>query len=123
MRLDLPIKIESLQNMSHHWRVRHHLARSQRHAVYYAMVSVRPAIPPLPVHVKLTRIAPRPLDAHDNLRIGWKAIVDVIAEWYGIKDNDPRISFEYKQERGEPKTYEARIEFMVPRGTDHKEVA
>ena len=60
--------------------------------------------------VTITRVAPRPLDSHDNLRSSLKAVVDGISDWLGVKDNDERIEWAYAQERGAPKTYAVRIE-------------
>lgn len=57
--------------------------------------------PPLPVVVRLTRVGsgPRPLDG-DNLQRALKAVRDVVAEWLGADDADPRIRWRYKQRRG-----------------------
>jgi len=52
------------------------------------------------VHVTLTRIAPRMLDDHDNLRMAFKAQVDSVAQWLGLRsDRDPRIAFSFAQEK------------------------
>lgn len=58
----------------------------------------------------LVRIAPRELDRHENLPMAFKAVVDGIADWFGINDRDKRLSFEYEQESfSEPHTYGCRI--------------
>lgn len=56
--------------------------------------------PPLPVVVWLTRVGSgtRPLD-DDNLQRALKAVRDVVAEWLGADDADPRIRWRYKQRR------------------------
>lgn len=62
----------------------------------------------LPVDVTITRIAPRKLD-DDNLAASAKSVRDGIADALGCKDNDPRVSWAYTQERGAPKAYAVRI--------------
>ena len=64
----------------------------------------------LPVTVKLTRIGPRTMDS-DNCIAGLKACRDGIAARLGVDDADPRITWEYAQERGE---YGLRVE-ITPR--------
>jgi hypothetical protein len=59
--------------------------------------------------VRLTRIAPRQLD-DDNLRGSLKAARDGVADWLGVPDNDPRIRWDYAQEKGKPKTYAVRVD-------------
>ena len=108
MIVTMPIHTVSELNQREHWTVRVHRRRAQRAAVVLLLPKDRP---PLPVTVTLTRIAPRKIDKHDNYRSCFKAIVDEIAHIYGVKDDDPRITWEYgEQERGEPKEYAVRIE-------------
>lgn len=59
--------------------------------------------------VTLTRIAPRRLDSHDNLRSGFKGAADQIAHELVIDDGDSRIEWRYAQERGKPREYAVRI--------------
>jgi len=47
--------------------------------------------------VTIVQLRRRLLDDHDNLRASLKAFVDGIAEIVGIKDNDPRVVWEYGQ--------------------------
>jgi hypothetical protein len=52
--------------------------------------------------IRLTRVtAPRGkiLD-DDNLRGCLKAVRDGVADWLGINDNDPRVSWHYAQRNG-----------------------
>lgn len=108
--VELPIKTTSeLNRASHeHWRKRHERMKEQR--VYTRLLvaarwrSIRPRIE-LPVIVTLTRIAPRELDAHDNLPGSMKAIVDGVADALGVKDKDKRVRWAYDQKKGPPKTY------------------
>ncbi len=48
--------------------------------------------------VTLTRVAPRELDSHDNLRTSLKPIADAVTDLVGLpNDRDPRISWKYAQ--------------------------
>ena len=66
--------------------------------------------PRLPCKVTLTRIAPRKMDSHDNLRAAMKPIVDTLAAIIGVDDGDPQVTWDYDQARGEPRTYAVRVE-------------
>lgn len=58
------------------------------------------------IRVTITRIAPRKLDEHDGLRTALKSVVDGIADGLGFKrDDDPRLVWQYKQERGRVREY------------------
>jgi hypothetical protein len=59
--------------------------------------------------ITLTRIAPRELDAHDGLRSALKPVVDGVADFFGCKDNDPRLSWQYEQRRGRVREYAVEI--------------
>jgi hypothetical protein len=50
-----------------------------------------------PYHVTLFRIGKKKLDEHDNLQPAFKAIVDGICEALGMKDHDPKLTFDYYQ--------------------------
>lgn len=102
IRVDLPLRIVSCANLREHWAKRANRARSHR------LAAIAVPMHPLPCVVTLTRIAPRELD-DDNLRSGFKALRDGIADRLGVNDNDPRVRWEYGQERGAPKQYAARV--------------
>ena len=116
----VPIRIESELNCRDHWATRKRRKDKQREAVYWGY---RGAIPqsgtllskcPFPAYarlvVTLTRIAPRRItDEHDNLRSGWKGVVDLLAELLNADDGDGRIQWRYEQEKGRPKEYAARV--------------
>ncbi len=60
--------------------------------------------------ITLTRIAPRELDGHDNLRTAMKHVVDGITDALGLKsDRDPRLTWAYEQERGRPRQYAVEV--------------
>ncbi len=53
------------------------------------------------VRVQLISVRKRLSDEHDNLRIGWKALIDAIAGWLGLDDADGRVRWEVRQIQGE----------------------
>lgn len=100
---DLPLRIESTMNKREHWGKRAQRTKLHR----FASIAVQPH--PLPCVVRLIRIAPRKLD-DDNNTAGFKALRDGIAKRLGVDDADPRVRWEYDQERGRAKEYAVRIE-------------
>ena len=110
---EFPVRLDSASNSRHdHWAQRHKLAAEQRLVGCNAGAGLARVLaaqgPVLPCRVVLTRIAPRALD-DDNLRGAFKAVRDGVADALGIRDNDPRVKFEYEQERGAPKEYGFRV--------------
>ncbi|NII53568.1 endodeoxyribonuclease RusA [Luteibacter sp. SG786] len=109
----LVVDIEDLKllagpNSRGHWRKKASRVKREREAAHWTLLDAKR--PPLPVVVRLVRIAPRSLD-DDNLQGVFKAIRDGVADAYGIDDKDrSRIRFEYDQERGAPHQYGVRIE-------------
>lgn len=65
----------------------------------------------LPIKITLTRIAPRLLDAHDNLPMSLKYFVDAIADKMipgqkkGMADSNENLTWIYKQKQGKVKEY------------------
>lgn len=98
----LPLRIVSTLNLREHWTKRHRRNQAHRKAAL--------AVPKaeLPCTVKLTRIGLKILDG-DNLQGGLKALRDGIADRLGVDDADPRVTWEYAQERGE---YAVRVEIF-----------
>lgn len=72
----------------------------------------------LPCSIRLTRIAPRMLDSHDNLPMSLKWIVDSLADCIfpgkaaGRADDCKEITWLYNQEKGKTKEYALRVEIM-----------
>lgn len=106
----IPIRTKSEANQREHWHKKADRAKSQR-ATVGMVVRARMTRPTLPCVVKLTRIAPKALDS-DNLYGSFKATRDAIADWLGIDDRDPRVTYLCEQERGAPKTYAVRVEVI-----------
>lgn len=110
----IPIRIESVDNLREHWSKRAKRAYEHREAVWWHLKAAK-APHALPCVVTLTRIAPRSLDGHDNLRSGLKAACDGVTDWLLAKtDADPRIEWRYAQERGRPHEYALRVEITEP---------
>jgi len=63
------------------------------------------------ITVTLTRHAERALD-DDNLRDAFKSVRDGVADSFGIRDDDKRISFAYAQSQGAPSRINVRIEWI-----------
>lgn len=110
----IPLKIISEANTSEHWSKKSARHRKQK---YMIDLFIRPEIHrvSLPCHVQLTRIAPRFLDEHDNLRSSLKWVVDAIADLLlpnlasGRADDDKRILWSYSQERRRIREYALKV--------------
>ena len=109
-----PIKIVSEGNIHEsHWKAyaRH---KKQKALIQAYLLRDRPQIT-LPCKIYLTRIAPRKLDAHDNLRFSLKWVVDALASYIfpgkkaGRADDSPLIEWIYDQKKGLPKEYALEI--------------
>lgn len=101
----LPIATPNPLNGSHrHWSViRAQRARQKRTA--WAMCPSAP----LPCVVRLVRLSAGTLD-DDNLRAALKAVRDGVAVRLGVDDADPRVAWEYAQERAKRGEQAVRIE-------------
>lgn len=86
-------------NVREHHHARAKRVKSERATVgWFLRGQVKPA---LPCVITLTRIAPsRGLDVFDNLPSSMKGAVDAIAEWLGVDDKDPAVTYRAQQERG-----------------------
>ena len=96
----LPLRVVSEANARGSWHGGASRAARQRSTVALALQAHRR--PALPVSVRLVRWAPRRLDG-DNLQRACKAVRDAVAEWLGVDDADPRVSWHYAQ--GTARTY------------------
>jgi len=89
-------------NLREHWAARAKRVKRERFLVGQALwareLLMRRQRPGLPCVVTITRVAPRMLDS-DNAVAGCKGVRDEIAAWLGINDNDPRVTWQYAQEK------------------------
>jgi hypothetical protein len=94
----VPVRTVSEANQRDTWFMKAGRAQGQRGAVALSL-RAKAGKPPLgPLHVVLTRLAPGTLD-DDNLASSLKACRDGCADWLGIDDRDPRVSWQVLQER------------------------
>lgn len=114
----LPITLPSVANLREHWAVRARRIRGQRLATRLAVgtLLVCPTCDLAPPWaVRITRIAPRALDSHDNLRSACKAVVDGIADALDLlTDADTRVSWEYAQARS-PLAHQSAVSVRIHR--------
>lgn len=119
MRVDvtLPIKLESTLNERTHWAKRAKRAKQQRACSDLALRAASPRgmagslgrTPSAVATVKIVRIAPRSLDT-DNLVAAGKSVRDGIADFLGLDDRDPRVTWWVEQEKSpKPRSYAVRI--------------
>jgi hypothetical protein len=111
-RFEIPLHIKNGCNLREHWAARAKRVKKERNMVGWALLGQRTGPrgelgPSLPVVVTLTRLAPRQLDS-DNCVAGFKGVRDSIAEFLGVNDNDPRVTWRYAQEKA--KGYSCKIE-------------
>lgn len=108
----VPVRTKSRTNARGHWARGARETKAQRAATLLSYQVARATQMPVhpPCAVTMTRVAPRPLD-DDNLRDALKAVRDELAHILGLpNDRDPRVAWEYAQERGEPKEYAVLVE-------------
>jgi hypothetical protein len=114
----LPIKIANEANSSEHWTKKSRRHKLQKNRIKVEFIKEKPSIT-MPCTCILTRIAPRELDHHDNLRSAMKWVVDSIAEEItknyvpGRADGEKGITWEYKQVKGGVREYGVLIEFIT----------
>lgn len=114
----LPIKIANEANSSEHWTKKSKRHNIQKRRIRQEFLKEKPNIS-LPCTCILTRISPRELDEHDNLRTSMKWIVDAISAELtqnyvpGRADSDKRITWEYKQKKGKIRENSLMIEFIM----------
>ena len=97
--ISLPLHTVSLTNSREHWRKRATRASKHRFAARTLCGGVCRSTG-LPAIVTLTRIAPSAGLDDDNLPPALKSVRDGIADAFGVDDRDPRIKWQYAQERG-----------------------
>lgn len=121
MLIKIPLKLESEANSREHWH-----KSASRHTMQKTVTKLylkTSDIPKLPIHVTLTRFAPRRFDKDENLPMAFKYIKDEIADYvigykysktgrklHGRTDDDERITWEYKQEKTKNKEHYFTIE-------------
>jgi hypothetical protein len=111
----LPLRTVSEANCFEPWQKKHKRHKAQKRAVIFSIMTVKSLIK-TPCTIRITRFAPKMLDAHDNLRISVKYILDqVCAEILndfrpGRADGYEGFKFEYDQVKS--KEYAVKIEII-----------
>lgn len=109
------IRTASESNSSEHWAVKAKRHKKQKHLVKKIMMVEKPNVKP-PCKVTMTRIAPRMLDAHDNLGTAMKWLSDAIADYLvpnkvaGRADDCKEIEWRYNQKKGQIREYGVLVE-------------
>ena len=116
VEVEIPVRIESeLNDNGRHYAVRKRRFDAHKKATHYMLIASRSILKMITageagIIVTLTRFAPRLLDAHDNLRSGFKGVADQIATELGLDDKDPRIEWIYRQAKASKYSAQIRIE-------------
>lgn len=111
----LPIVTVSEGNLFEHWTKSNARHKRQKKDINHYLSELS-AYKNKKITVKLIRIASRKLDAHDNLRMSFKFVVDAIADILnpgkaaGRADDTDLIEWQYDQEKGKPKEKAIRVE-------------
>ena len=107
----LPLRTKGPNGGHEHWRVVHRRRKAERAD---ACIVVRPIARRvgLPATVRLVRLSAGELD-DDNLRGACKGVRDGVADAFEVADNDPRVRWEYAQERCKRGSYGVRIEITT----------
>ena len=95
--VELPIETPNPVNGSHqHWRAVSARRKKQRKTARLLTPARWASM--LPARILLVRLSAGTLD-DDNLRPALKSVRDGVADRLGIADNDPRVTWDYAQER------------------------
>lgn len=98
----LPIHAHNEANSSEHWTKKQKRHQQQKFIVINSLKPIR-ALVKLPCQITFTRLSPKFLDAHDNLPMSFKYILDAVAAAItgeyrpGLADSNPRFTFKYDQ--------------------------
>lgn len=118
INITLPIKTVSEANTKAHWTVGYQRNKQQKDIVKKSLLAYSDIVLKFPLTITVTRIAPRMLDAHDNLRTSLKWVVDAIADFIfpGLKagraDDSPDLIWHYSQKKGKPREYGVEISII-----------
>jgi hypothetical protein len=97
-----------------HWSKKSKRHKSQ-HFLIECFMNQQPDVI-LPCLITLTRISPRMLDEDDNLPYSFKWYKDALADYIipgkasGRADDDKRLHWRYKQEKGKVREYALKVE-------------
>ena len=102
--ISVPLRTGRGQNDREHWAAKARRVKAERQGMHWGMVTAAPGRQRfgslLPCTVTLTRVAPSAGLDGDNLQGSLKACRDGVADWLGVDDRDPRVTWHYEQRRG-----------------------
>lgn len=107
--VEIPLRTGSGLNDRLHWRSMASRAKKERHAAWLILKGSGFGNWDVPCTVRMVRRSSGSLDS-DNLQGALKSIRDGIADALGIKDNDPRVTWEYAQEKCKRGIFGVRVE-------------
>lgn len=108
--VDVPITTKNPTNTREHWGARAKRVKAQRLSVGLMLRANRTAdrlepkvvgrlMRPIGLAITLTRVSPRSMD-DDGAIAALKHVRDEIAAYFGVNDNDPRVTWRYRQAKG-----------------------
>ena len=118
-KIDLLIDLLTISEANatgEHWTKKHKRHKAQKLRVLIELMNHQVKVQ-LPCIIKLSRLSPRLLDTGDNLPMSLKYIRDSISEYIfpnkkaGRADDDPRIEWQYAQEKSKKKAVRIQIYF------------
>ena len=104
IKVTIPLRTSLGLNEREHWRARAKRNKSERNVAFWYCYDAAGAAGPIlnrqpPIQITLTRAGPTNGLDDDNLRGSLKAVRDGVADWLGINDRDPRVTWKYEQRR------------------------
>jgi hypothetical protein len=121
MGTQLPLRLANEKSTYRHWSKVRKRVQFERQYVYDRLMSLWEDGPllGLPLTIKITRIAPRPLD-DDNLVLACSAVRDGVSDflagkYLGGQDRQPGLLWTYAQYRLAPKFYAVEIRVERPK--------
>jgi hypothetical protein len=95
--ITVPIRTISGMNAREHWRGRARRVKKEREAAAWMLAGKKP--PAVPCTVLMTRVGPTAGLDDDNLASSCKGLRDQIAQWLGIDDRSPLVTWRCAQRR------------------------
>ena len=104
IKVTIPLRTSLGLNEREHWRARAKRNKSERNVAFWYCYDAAGAAGPIlnrqpPLQITLTRIGPTNGLDDDNLCGSLKSVRDGVADWLGINDRDPRVTWKYEQRR------------------------
>lgn len=108
--IDTPKGVRAVNplNTRKHWRVDQKRAKSQLNATVEMLATIR--LPPLPVKVRMVRLAPCLMD-DDGCSAALKHFRDGVAKVYGVDDGD-RQAYQWEPDQERSSSWAVRIEIQ-----------